>query len=249
MLHRQNSSVNTKGVIFLKHKSINKNLVDNQSIQINSLKMENNRLRRASVSLAHDLKNHLQAILLTIESAGKKSSEENIFERILKQTHAMKDTVSMIMDYSATYGQDQSADPLTIIHQCSGFWQQQVELRTYVLNDQLCRLNIHPAAFRQIIINLIGNSVKHSGMRQVCVTFIIKAYSGKVEFRYSDNGPGIPDNIIEKFNELTPADNPGKENGTGLWLISQLLEEAGGSLCFRNKVLCFEIPQKCPGSF
>lgn len=246
MLQHQTSSANTGKNFLIKRKSRNKIPVENQNYVISILKKENNRLRSASVSLAHDLKNHIQAILLTIESAGKRPTEEIIFNRILKQTHAMKDTVSMIMDYSATYGKESATDPFTILHECSELWKEQVEISTYVVNDHLYRLKIHPGAFRQIMINLIGNSIKYSGMNPVRVTLIIIPSADKVEFRYSDNGPGIPDKIIEKFNDLIPANNPGKNNGSGLWLIRQLLEEAGGSFSFRNKVLCFDIPQTTP---
>ena len=215
---------------------------------IRSLQKENLHLRRSSVSLAHDLKNHIQSILFTIESCNKTDIQNNLYDRIIQQTQAMKNTVGMIMEYSSPYQRKLTTEPVLIIHETAAAWKDQLHMQLF--GEEISySLKIHPTAFRQIMVNLIGNSVKHSGINPVCVSISMKRIADQIEFNYSDNGAGLPAEIIDNLDNLTPAENPGVESGTGLWLIREWISEAGGTMSFRDGKICFVIPLEIPEGY
>ena len=208
--------------------------------EIHKLNQENKRLKRTSLSVAHDLKNHLQSLLLTIKSEPE-HKQEAVYQRILHQTLAMKETVSLISEYENIYNQRHSTDPIEILFETSMLWEGEVTAGMVCDFDD-GKLTMHKGAFRQILINLIGNSVKHSIQRPVNVFFNLKRKDRFIEFAYKDNGEGIPEHIIEFIEKLKPASNPGVDSGTGLWLIREIIEENNGKLWFENGEILFLLP-------
>lgn len=230
----------------IKARQTNNNLSRGQSRrtdykkEIQELYLENKRLKRTSVSLAHDLKNHVQSLLLTIESEPQRK-QEIVYRRILNQTLAMKETVSLICEYESTYSQHHSTNPIQILFETSMLWEGEVTAGMFCDFDH-GTLKIHRGAFRQIMLNLIGNSVKHSVKRPVTVFLTLRKKGSSMELKFRDNGEGIPDHIIEYLETMNPSPNPGSDSGTGLWLIREIIQENEGKLWFEGGAICFTLP-------
>lgn len=205
------------------------------------LRQENKRLKRTSFSLAHDLKNHIQALLWTIESSEDIAKREKLYNRLLYQTIAMKDAVGMIMESANSYALRSSAEPISIITETAQSFNDQIELK--INQKDLSKTHkVEASILRQIILNLISNSIKHSGKNPVIAFINLRCLNHRILFSYSDNGIGLPEYMARKLNELQPAKNPGADSGTGLWLIRELVSESGGTFKFENKNLQFDLP-------
>lgn len=89
----------------------------------------------------------------------------------------------------------------------------------------------------EIFTNLIGNSVKFGGP-DVRITIAVDTQdSDTVEVLFSDNGPGIPDDlkrvIFRRFSQTT-SQSEGK--GLGLYIVKTLLERYGGTISVSDRV-------------
>jgi two-component system CheB/CheR fusion protein len=101
-----------------------------------------------------------------------------------------------------------------------------------------------PMRLRQIILNLISNSVKFTEAGKIALSVrVLKEDAEKVtmEFSVTDTGIGIPEdkleNIFEDFQQVAYADSK-LYGGTGLGLsiVKQLVERQGGAVMVKSKV-------------
>jgi signal transduction histidine kinase len=92
------------------------------------------------------------------------------------------------------------------------------------------------APLRQVLLNLIGNAIKHSRRPDTRVWVSARDIGYAYEFEVRDNGPGIPvrtqDKIWMLFHTLHPrAASDGADDGTGVGLaiVRRLVEMQGGT--------------------
>jgi len=93
---------------------------------------------------------------------------------------------------------------------------------------------------KQVLLNLLSNAVKYSHEGETIALACREAPEGRVRFRVSDTGPGIPP---EKINRLfTPFERLGIEasgiegTGLGLALSKGLMEAMGGAMGVESTV-------------
>jgi len=87
--------------------------------------------------------------------------------------------------------------------------------------------------FRQIVLNLINNAIKHHDRKEGAVTVETYLDGDRIRCSVQDDGPGIPpeyhDRIFGLFQTLRPRDEV-EGSGLGLAIIYKLLEHYGGSI-------------------
>ena len=87
------------------------------------------------------------------------------------------------------------------------------------------------ARLRHVLVNLLSNAIRHGGPE---VGIEVAAGDGKVDIEVWDNGPGVPDDKVERLFERFV--NDGHESlltgsiGLGLAVASRLTEMMGGEL-------------------
>lgn len=86
---------------------------------------------------------------------------------------------------------------------------------------------------QQVLMNLIGNAVKHHNKPNGRISVTVEEQSQFYEFAVSDDGPGIPaqfhEQIFKMFQTLKPRDVV-EGSGMGLALVRKAVEVFGGSL-------------------
>lgn len=90
----------------------------------------------------------------------------------------------------------------------------------------------------QVLINLVENSVKHSGNKRP-IQFLVKVDNNKIWFKISDSGVGIKKSDLPYiFDSFFTSNNNKKNNSTGLGLaICKLIVELHGGEIFAENNL------------
>ncbi len=100
--------------------------------------------------------------------------------------------------------------------------------------DDSLELDTYPGAFAQIVTNLVMNSVTHAFApgEHGEITLVLTAVVDHLNFTYSDNGCGIPDEYREKIFEPFFTTKRGQGgSGLGLHIIYNLVtQKLGGTM-------------------
>ena len=115
--------------------------------------------------------------------------------------------------------------------------------------ESLPKIAVVPQDFGRVLLNLINNAFYAVNEKQQAegykpkaesykptVTISTKSINGKVEIIISDNGNGIPQNIIDKiFQPFFTTKPTGKGTGLGLSLAYDIVKAHGGKLKVNTK--------------
>ncbi|NKJ48868.1 two-component sensor histidine kinase [Burkholderia sp. SG-MS1] len=88
----------------------------------------------------------------------------------------------------------------------------------------------------QVLINLLGNALDAiAGISAPRIEIEIEVAEANVSFMVSDNGPGIPDDVLPRlFEPFFTTKEMGQGLGLGLAISSSIARDCGGTLVARN---------------
>jgi signal transduction histidine kinase len=90
---------------------------------------------------------------------------------------------------------------------------------------------------QQILMNLVGNAVKHHDKKQGRIWVTVEDCGGRYAFAVRDDGPGIAPRfhaqIFEMFQTLRPRDQV-EGSGMGLAMVRKNIEVFGGTLALES---------------
>jgi len=100
--------------------------------------------------------------------------------------------------------------------------------------EEISDLLIDPQAMKQVILNIITNSIQACGGNGTVGVSTSSKSSGEITLRISDSGPGMPEDILNKIYDPFFTT---KEDGSGLGLsISyEIIKAHGGQIDFHNE--------------
>jgi signal transduction histidine kinase len=94
-------------------------------------------------------------------------------------------------------------------------------------------IRVRRMPLQQILMNLIGNAIKHHDKKEGCVEVSVEQRGGQYSFAVKDDGPGIParfhDQIFQMFQTLRSRDQV-EGSGMGLAMVRKNVEVFGGKL-------------------
>lgn len=201
--------------------------------------------------LAHEIKNPLTPIQLSAERLRRKylkrmpPEDAEVLDRsthtIVQQVQALKEMVEAFSEYARP--PQIQLRPLflgSLIHEVLDLYRgygTQVRF-TFKEEDNLPAVEADPNRLRQLLHNLIRNAIDSlSGQEdaQVRLTLGNRQESSKtfVELTITDNGPGIPGNMLDKLFEPYATSKP-KGTGLGLAVVKRIVEEHMGKLFAEN---------------
>ncbi len=94
---------------------------------------------------------------------------------------------------------------------------------------------INSSEFQQVILNLVNNamdSLSQLNMMDKKILIQTKDLDGYVELSFSDNGPGVPQELIPSLFELMKT-NKSAGMGLGLWLSKHIVERHQGKITYQ----------------
>ena len=201
-----------------------------------------------SATVAHEINQPLTAIKLTLADMRAQFDEETINRTELKKNlewlESDVDRAADTVRTLRTIFQEKS-----VVSECCSLKELMefvLNLSSYDLNKRAihvtqeyldpCMVNVNGSELRQVLINIVANSVDALEMsncsdKQIYVK--LQRVGAHACLHISDNGPGVlPEHQIEIF-ELLQTHKP-QGSGLGLWLCRQLLDRHQGSIEYQT---------------
>jgi two-component system, OmpR family, sensor histidine kinase KdpD len=222
--------------------------------QINEARFqaETERLRAALLtSLSHDLKTPLASILGAatslkqyrdvLEPAQRDEMVSTIQEEGERLSRFVANLLDMTKIESGSIQLDrQPADVDEVVgaalHRVSSIvWHHRVEVD---LEANLPMLNLDVMLFEQVLVNLLDNAAKYAPPGSI-ITVRAKRSFGSIAIEVLDEGPGIPEDrlerVFEKFHRVKQGDRQRAGTGLGLAICRGFVDALGGRIIAANR--------------
>lgn len=211
------------------------------------LSRANEDLERFAYVASHDLKSPLRAIdnlsKWVIADVGRDLPEKSKkhLEALRSRVQRMEGLLTGLLDYSRA---GRSAHRTELID-CQALVHETVD--TLDIPEQInvdigCDMPIihgSKSALQQVLMNLIGNAVKHHDLPNGTVKIEAVDLDSVIQFTIEDNGPGIPEELhqraFEAFQTLRSRDEV-EGSGLGLAIVKRVVEREGGRIELESTV-------------
>ena len=235
-----------------------------------TLELKNSELVKSNAELAsfayiasHDLQEPLRKIQIFSDRILEKelsSLSENGQDHFLRMKAAAKRMQTLIEDllmYSRTNARQQKLEPTDlnkIVDEIKEDLQDELQLKDAVLKtDHMCEAKVIPFQFRQLLYNLISNSLKFSKPKSPPIIRIRSEIAKGEEFQVAkltreqkychisvaDNGIGFEPQYNEKIFELFQRLHDKTEysgTGIGLAIVKKIVENHNGVITANSKL-------------
>lgn len=201
-----------------------------------------------SSQLMHDIRNPMSIIRMSCEILSNSEIENDDVSQLVNLIKAQVDrSVNMIRDFLDFARGETHLDlkPRRIdelVHEIVSFQQRDCinkGIKFQANLDYTGQVIIDADKIHRVLTNLINNAKeaiveKRSTERQGMISLNVSSMNGFVEFKITDNGPGIPRNIRTKL--FDPFVTYGKKNGTGLGLaiVDKIVKDHGGRIAVES---------------
>ncbi len=200
--------------------------------------------------LAHEIKNPLTPIQLSAERLRHKylkqmsGEDAELLDRsthtIVQQVESMKEMVKAFSDYARPPKLQLTPVALgRLLQEVLDLYQGDSRLQITLDNaEQLPTIEADVGRLRQLLHNLVKNALEANPEGQTLMLRLQAHCSEKegcryIELRFEDNGPGIPDAILNQLFEPYITSKP-KGTGLGLAIVKKIVEEHGGIIWAEN---------------
>jgi two-component system osmolarity sensor histidine kinase EnvZ len=180
--------------------------------------------------ISHDLRTPLTRLRLEAELS---VADESARQAVVADIEQMEAIISQFMDY-ARGDQGETVVSTDLNHLLYALSERQRYLAHPLqldLSETLPELKLRPKALTRALTNLIDNAWKYGG-ENVKLSAMIKAECLIIEV--CDDGPGIPENEIERlkqaFTRLENARSNASGTGLGLAIVERVARVHGGQL-------------------
>jgi signal transduction histidine kinase len=181
--------------------------------------------------IRHDLRNDMSAIMGYGELLAAELDDDRADAIVRKTDDAVERIETTRVVTEALVG-DPDLEPVDLV-EIAGAAVRQLEdttaatVRTDFPDRAVVAAN---AGLRSVLDNLLENAVEHTDAAEPAVTVRIQRDHDDVRLTVEDDGPGIPDEHVERLE--TPS-RAGSETG-GLSLVATLVEAYGGTIHVRR---------------
>ncbi len=191
-------------------------------------------------NIAHQWRQPLNALSLIIQklqifSQRQKLSPEQVDASVEKATQLIQTMSRTIDDFRDFFRPDKSKDRFTLKEVVQnvidmvfiGFKHEHIEIIVEI--DPRCEIEGYKNEFSQVILNLVNNSrdaLIEKGVTSKKIWIRGWEEENKTILKVSDNGRGIPVQIIDRiFEPYFTTKEAGKGSGIGLYMSKMIIEE------------------------
>jgi nitrogen fixation/metabolism regulation signal transduction histidine kinase len=200
--------------------------------------------REMAKQVAHEVKNPLTPMKLTIQNFERKFDPEdpNIRERVKQMSKTMVDQIDLIATVASAFSEfaklpeknneiinlnTEVEDILRVFNDDSIFMHS---------NKNNIMINMDRIYLSRIITNLVTNARQaESDERKLIINVDLEQHQRSVMISVQDNGIGIPENIYERiFEPNFTSKNSGM--GLGLSMVRKMVEDYKGEITVKSEV-------------
>ena len=214
-----------------------------------NLARRNQDLHAFAYVASHDLKAPLRAInnlsSWIMEDAGEvlPDSSRQHLEKLRQRVMRMEKLMGSLLQYSRAgriNHENQQVDCQTLIREIVDMLAPEDGFRV-TIEGKMPVLETDRVPLLQVLMNLIGNAIKHHDRPDGQVKVSARDSGTWVEFRVEDDGPGIPaefhERIFSMFQTLRPRDEV-EGSGMGLAVVKNIVETRGGRIEVASAPAC-----------
>jgi two-component system nitrogen regulation sensor histidine kinase NtrY len=186
------------------------------------MKLSVQQLRRAWVDRPEDFNRHLESVSHTlIEQIDNLSSIASEFSNFAKMPRAVSERINLAERIRSTLQLFPSTDHISF---------------SFVCNDENICIMADKEQISRVFINLIKNAVQSIPENKAGkVRMNLEAVNDKAVFTISDNGKGIPDELLDKL--FTPNFTTKSSGmGLGLAIAKNIVETCNGTITFQTDI-------------
>lgn len=215
---------------------------------ISSIETTNAELRRSNEDLndfayiaSHDLRSPLRAIdhlaNWVLDDSKNTLSDQSLDDlgTLRSRVARMDNLLEGLLRYSRI-GRDKSEveeiQLSNFIREESSILDRPAAFIIHVAND-MPTVQVETAPLRQVLLNLIGNAIKHRSSENGRVSITCTEFESLFQISVSDDGEGIPkdqyENIFGLFKTLKPKDEV-ETSGMGLAVVKKTVLRMGGQI-------------------
>ena len=190
--------------------------------------------------LRHDLRNNMNEILLSVQLAKREATSDTVTQRLTGAEQTITETMSLSQDVKQFRQAFETGTIEDKIVDAAAATREQLSVARTERTDVEFSVDLPETApvvtndlFERAVRNVLRNAVEHNDASQpeVTVTLERRAESDEFELMVADNGPGVPEAIIEVLNSKRE-DQLDHLDGFGLWLTNWVIDLSGGRLKF-----------------
>lgn len=227
-------------------------LVANLNKMLSEMESSFDALKHLSNNIAHDLRTPLTSLKALVDGLDTEDIEPSL---ILTQIDQILETFNAILRISFIESQDYSAnlgvvDLSNLVGDVISLFEPIASNNGQKLIQKidLCEVKGDANLLFQALVNLVENSIKYSGIHSE-ITIHTAQQHDMATIQIIDNGPGVPDKIIENITDrFTRGDEarctPG--SGLGLSMVKAIAGYHKGTLTVRNINSGFEVTLSFP---
>lgn len=218
------------------------------------------------VGISHDLRTPLTSIKGYVEGlkdgiANTEDKKKRYYDAIHVRALDMEALVDSLSTFAKLENKEhryrlESVNMNEYMRQLIGEYTEEAkQKRAIILYDNQASntaVKLDVQEMHRVFINLFENSIKYRNRDESVIRILLENHEDMLQIRVSDDGPGVPDNELDKiFNSFYRGDesrtNPASGSGLGLAIVKQIVEGHHGTIHAMNEnglVMIIEIHLK-----
>ncbi len=208
------------------------------------LEEKNEELKNFAGIVSHDMKMPLANMIITSDMLRSKygvlldDQGKEYLDYLKQSSFTLSEYITGLLEH---YESDKTASLKDETFDSHDLLEEMIELLNINID---CEINLpedniemqaNKSALEQIILNLVGNSLKYNDKKKIKIDIECSEENGFYHFSIADNGMGIHKNklkyIFDLFVTTGKLDRNGKKgNGIGLSTVKKLIKKLGGEI-------------------
>ncbi|MDP2879222.1 MAG: HAMP domain-containing sensor histidine kinase, partial [Sulfuricella sp.] len=189
---------------------------------------------RILAAMSHDLKTPITRLRLRAELL----EDDDLRAKFTKDLEEMESLVAATLDFMRGVDNPEPVQPVDIMALLESLQADAAEIGQEVRLDGIAAhpYPCKPAALKRCLGNLIDNAVKYGK----CTTLRVDDSDKQLQIRILDQGPGVPEALLERvFEPFYRLENSRSRDtggtGLGLSIARNIAQLHGGELVLRNR--------------